>query len=74
MATNDKLIQVIGLKKYYNKGAIKALDGITVDINHGDVMAVIGPSGGGKSTFLRSLNVLELPTEELKQPAALPDW
>ena len=63
METSDKLIQVRGLKKYYNKGVIKALDGITVDINRGDVMAVIGPSGGGKSTFLRSLNLLEQPTE-----------
>lgn len=43
-------------------GAIKALDGVTVDIHKGDVMAVIGPSGSGKSTFLRSLNLLEEPT------------
>ncbi len=62
MATGDKLIQVRDLKKYYNKGAIKALDGITVDIDRGDVMVVIGPSGSGKSTFLRSLNLLEQPT------------
>ena len=62
MATGDKLIQVKDLKKYYNKGAIKALDGVTVDIDRGDVMVVIGPSGSGKSTFLRSLNLLEMPT------------
>ena len=62
MATSDKLIQVKDLKKYYNKGAIKALDGVSVDINRGDVLVVIGPSGGGKSTFLRSLNLLEEPT------------
>ena len=62
MATGDKLIQVRDLKKYYNRGAIKALDGITVDIARGDVMVVIGPSGSGKSTFLRSLNLLEQPT------------
>ena len=60
--TNDKLIQVKDLKKYYKGDRIKALDGITVDINHGDVMVVIGPSGSGKSTFLRSLNLLEVPT------------
>ena len=57
-----KLIEVKNLKKHYNKGTIKALDGITVDINKGDVMVVIGPSGSGKSTFLRSLNLLEEPT------------
>ena len=51
--TNDKLIQVKDLKKYYKGERIKALDGVTVDINRGDVMVVIGPSGSGKSTFLR---------------------
>ena len=35
MATGDKLIQVKDLKKYYNRGAIKALDGVTVDIDKG---------------------------------------
>ncbi len=62
MATSDKLIRVVDLKKYYNRGAIKALDGVSVDIERGDVAVVIGPSGGGKSTFLRSLNLLEEPT------------
>ena len=45
MAIGDSLIQVRDLKKYYNRGAIKALDGVTVDIDRGDVMVVIGPSG-----------------------------
>ena len=62
MATRDSLIQVSDLKKHYKMGVIKALDGVTVDINKGDVMVVIGPSGSGKSTFLRSLNLLEEPT------------
>jgi polar amino acid transport system ATP-binding protein len=60
--TRDKLIQVTDLEKHYNFGRIKALDGISVDINRGDVMVVIGPSGSGKSTFLRSLNLMEEPT------------
>ena len=59
---SQKLIEVRDLKKYYNRGAIKALDGVSVDIDRGDVMVVIGPSGSGKSTFLRSLNLLEQPT------------
>ena len=63
MVTGDKLIQVQHVKKYYNHGAIKALDDVSVDINRGDVMVVIGPSGSGKSTLLRSLNLLEVPTE-----------
>ena len=62
METRDKLIQIKNLEKHYNNGAIKALDGVTVDIDKGDVMVVIGPSGSGKSTFLRSLNLLEEPT------------
>ena len=63
MVTGDKLIQVQHVKKYYNHGAIKALDDVSVDINRGDVMVVIGPSGSGKSTLLRSLNLLEVPTD-----------
>ena len=63
MATNDKLIQVRNLEKHYNSGKLHALDGISVDINKGDVMCVIGPSGSGKSTFLRSLNLMENPTD-----------
>jgi len=62
VATSDKLIQVVNLKKYYNGEAIKALDGVNLDIYRGDVVVVIGPSGSGKSTLLRSLNLLEVPT------------
>ena len=63
MATSGNvLIQVSGLKKHYNKGAIKALDGVDINIHRGEVVVVIGPSGSGKSTFLRSLNLMEEPT------------
>jgi polar amino acid transport system ATP-binding protein len=61
---SDKaLIHVDHIKKYYNDGAIKALDGISLDIDQGEVVVIIGPSGSGKSTLLRSLNLLERPTE-----------
>ncbi len=61
---NDNvLIKVEGLKKHYKGGAIKALDGIDMEIRQGEVVVIIGPSGSGKSTFLRSLNLLEYPTE-----------
>ena len=63
METNASLIKVSHLKKYYNKGEIKALDDVSIDIRKGDVMVVIGPSGSGKSTLLRSLNLLEEPTD-----------
>ncbi len=60
---SDKIIQVQGLKMYYNDGAIKALDGVDIDFKRGEVVVIIGPSGSGKSTLLRSLNLLENPTE-----------
>ena len=62
ITASDVIISVKDLKKYYNEGAVKALDGITTDIRRGEVTVIIGPSGRGKSTFLRSLNLLELPT------------
>jgi polar amino acid transport system ATP-binding protein len=61
--TDEILIDVKGLKKYYRDGKIKALNGINTGIKKGEVVVVIGPSGSGKSTFLRSLNLLEIPTE-----------
>ncbi|MBR4109132.1 MAG: amino acid ABC transporter ATP-binding protein, partial [Oscillospiraceae bacterium] len=56
------IISAQNLKKYYNGDKIKALDGVSADINKGEVVVVIGPSGSGKSTFLRCLNLLEVPT------------
>ncbi len=54
------VLSVRKLCKSFGKNQV--LKGIDVDINRGDVIAVIGPSGCGKSTFLRCLNLLETPT------------
>ena len=62
MATGNKLISVQHLVKEYNRGTVKALNDCNLDINQGEVVAIIGPSGSGKSTLLRSLNLLEEPT------------
>ena len=63
MNADDILLKVVGLKKHYNNGAVKALDGVNCEIHRGEVVVIIGPSGCGKSTFLRSLNMLEMPTD-----------
>ena len=57
---NNEMIKVEGLHKSY--GDNEVLKGIDVTIAEQEVVVVIGPSGGGKSTFLRCLNYLEVPT------------
>ena len=54
------MIETIDLKKDF--GDLKVLKGISEKIYKGEVVSIIGPSGGGKSTFLRCLNLLEVPT------------
>lgn len=57
---NNEMIKVEGLHKSYGNNEV--LKGIDVTIAEQEVVVVIGPSGGGKSTFLRCLNYLEVPT------------
>lgn len=54
------MIDVVNLTKKF--GDLLVLDDITTSIKEGERIVVIGPSGGGKSTFLRCLNCLEDPT------------
>ena len=58
-ANNETIISVSNLKKSFDN--VDVLKGISIDINKGDVLCVIGASGSGKSTFLRCLNLLEKP-------------
>ena len=60
---SQPLIVVKDVKKYYKGEVIKALDGINLTINEGEVVVIIGPSGSGKSTMLRCLTLLEIPTD-----------
>lgn len=58
---SEALLKIRGLKKAFGK--LEVLKGLTTDIRKGEVVVMIGPSGGGKSTFLRCMNLLEQPTE-----------
>ncbi|KZK80993.1 putative amino-acid import ATP-binding protein YxeO [Pseudovibrio sp. W64] len=55
------MIQIRGLTKIYN--GVPVLNGIDLDIKKGERIAIIGPSGTGKSTLLRCLNFLETPEQ-----------
>lgn len=56
----ETLLKIENLGKFF--GPTKVLQHISLDVNKGDVIAIIGPSGSGKSTFLRCLNLMETPT------------
>lgn len=57
---DKNIIEVKDLYKQF--GDLQVLNGITTDFKANEVVSMIGPSGGGKSTFLRCLNLLETPT------------
>ncbi len=57
--TDTVLIETKSLVKSF--GALRVLNGVSIQVHQGEALAIIGPSGGGKSTFLRCLNLLEAP-------------
>ena len=60
MANSEKMIEVVDLRKRYKE--LHVLRGISTVVTRSEVVAIMGPSGGGKSTFLRCLNRLEEPS------------
>ena len=58
------LITLAGISRVYQTGRIdvRALDGIDLDIDHGEFVAIIGPSGSGKSTLMNIVGCLDRPT------------
>lgn len=57
------MIEVKKLSKYYNSGAIKAVDNISFKINRGEIVGFLGPNGAGKSTTLKLLTGYIKPTK-----------
>jgi putative ABC transport system ATP-binding protein len=60
---NENIIEIHNLKKSYDKGKIKALNGIDLEIKKGEFVSIIGPSGSGKSTLLNMLGALDTADE-----------
>ena len=60
-----KVLRTQNLKKYYGSGEnrVKALDGVDLEVERGEFLAIVGTSGSGKSTLLHMLGGLDRPTE-----------
>lgn len=59
------MIKLEHIKKYFSMGdeQIKALDDISLEVNKGEYLSIIGPSGSGKSTLMNILGLLDIPDE-----------
>lgn len=59
----ENIIEIHNLKKNYDKGNIKALNGIDLEVKKGEFISIMGPSGSGKSTLLNMIGALDRPEE-----------
>ena len=62
---NGNIVEINNLKKGFDKGRIKALNGIDLQIRKGEFVSIIGPSGSGKSTLLNMIGALDTADEGL---------
>lgn len=63
----DPVVRAVNVKKHYGSGEalVRAVDGITCDIERGEYVSIVGPSGSGKSTFFNLIGALDKPTDGL---------
>jgi putative ABC transport system ATP-binding protein len=63
MPSNSPIIRFKDVYKYYHAGdkKVTALSGVSLEFQQGDFVSIMGPSGGGKTTFLNCLGGLDLP-------------
>ena len=59
------------LVKTYDKGRVRALDGLSLDVSEGTVLGVLGPNGAGKTTTVRVLSTLISPDSGSAQVAGI---
>ncbi len=60
---NENIIEIQNLKKSYDDGKIKALNGLDLEIKKGEFVSIMGPSGSGKSTLLNMIGALDVADE-----------
>ncbi|KJB89436.1 hypothetical protein AZ66_01630, partial [Paenibacillus sp. E194] len=65
MSNNQSIISICNVTKSYRLGSeeVNILQGVNLDIQHGDFIAIIGPSGSGKSTLMNVIGCLDTPSE-----------
>ncbi|MDD1775072.1 MAG: ABC transporter ATP-binding protein [Methanobacterium sp.] len=56
---NNNIIDIHGLKKSFDKGRVKALNGVDLQIKEGEFISIMGPSGSGKSTLLNMIGAFD---------------
>ena len=63
MDNEKNIIEIRGLKKSYDDGTIKALNGLNLEVKEGEFVSIMGPSGSGKSTLLNMIGALDIADE-----------
>jgi len=63
MSKGGNIIEIHGLKKSYDDGKIKALNGLNLEVKRGEFLSIMGPSGSGKSTLLNMIGALDVADE-----------